>query len=175
MQDNQNFDENRKKVFKMIESMDIGMFTTTQEDGSMRSRPMSVNHHVENNGDLWFFTYGSSHKVLEVNEMPQVNVSFADIKNNSYVSLSGTAELVRDKAKIAELWKPELKAWFPEGKETPDIALLKVNSHMAEYWDGPSNMVAQLLMLVNAATGKSNTNSIGENKKVPLETVSSSK
>jgi len=166
MQESQNFEENKKKVFKMIKAMDVGMFTTTQDDGSLRSRPMSVNRHVESDGDLWFFTYGNSHKVLEVNEKPQVNVSFADIKGNSYVSVSGTAELVRDKAKIDELWLPELKAWFPEGKETPDIALLKVNAHMAEFWDGPSSMVAQMLMLVNAVSG--NSIPIGENQKVLL-------
>lgn len=115
------------KLGELIKDIDFGMLTTMDDDGSLRSRPMSVNGKVEFDGDVWFFTYGNSHKVIEAKKHPKVNVSFTDIKKQNYVSLSGTAELVRDKSKIEELWLPELKAWFPEGVDTPDIALLKIN------------------------------------------------
>jgi general stress protein 26 len=151
----------------MIKEMDIGMLTTTDEDGTLRSRPMSTNGEIEFDGDLWFFTYGNSHKVLEVKHDPQVNVSFSSPENQRYVSMSGTAQLVRDKKKIEELWKPQLKAWFPKGTDEPDIALLKVNVHKAEYWDSPSSMVAHAIGLVKAlATGT--TYDAGENKKIDL-------
>ena len=121
--------EDVKKLAQMIKGIDFGMLTTVDDDGTLRSRPMSANGNVEFDGDVWFFTYGNSHKVLEAQQHPQVNVAFSDPKNQNYVSLSGTAELVRDKAKIEELWEPSLKAWFPEGVDTPDIALLKVTAH----------------------------------------------
>lgn len=146
--------EHREKLAKMIKDIDFGMLTTQDEDGTLRSRPMSVNRKVDFDGDLWFFTYGNSHKVIEAKKHPQVNVSFADIKNNSYVSVSGTAELVRDSAKIESMWEPELKAWFPDGLNTPDLALLKVNAVKAEFWDGPSSMVAHVMALMKAVTGK---------------------
>lgn len=159
--------EEVKKLREMIKEMDIGMLTTTDEDGTLRSRPMSTNGEIEFDGDLWFFTYGNSHKVLEVKHDPQVNVSFSSPENQRYVSMSGTAQLVRDKKKIEELWKPELKAWFPKGTDEPDIALLKVNVHKAEYWDSPSSMVAHAIGLVKAlATGT--TYDAGENKKIDL-------
>ena len=31
--------------------------------------------------------------------------------------------------------------WFPEGKDDPEIALLRVNLEKAEYWDSPSSTV----------------------------------
>jgi general stress protein 26 len=40
---------------------------------------MSNNREVEFDGDLWFYTYGSSHKVDEVGRVPKVNASFADV------------------------------------------------------------------------------------------------
>ena len=43
------------------------MLTTVDERGGLHSRPMSNKRDVEFDGDLWFFTYGSSHKVDEVN------------------------------------------------------------------------------------------------------------
>jgi Uncharacterized stress protein (general stress protein 26) len=92
-----------------MKGIDIVTLTTMAEDGFLRSRPMSTNGNVEFDGDIWFFTYGNTHKVIEARKH-SVNVSFADIKNQTYVSISGTAELVRDKDKIKELWRPELKA-----------------------------------------------------------------
>lgn len=160
--------EDVQKLAKMIKGIDFGMLTTVDDDGSLRSRPMSTNGKVEFDGDVWFFTYGESHKVLEAQRHPQVNVSFSNPKDQSYVSLSGTATLVRDKAKIEELWEPQLKAWFPAGVDTPDIALLKVTAHKGEYWDAPSSVVAHAVSLVKAlATGK--PAQPGENKKVDLD------
>ncbi|MFM7427242.1 MAG: pyridoxamine 5'-phosphate oxidase family protein [Elainella sp.] len=69
-----------------------------------------------------------------------------------YVSLSGTAELVRDSAKLQALWKPELKAWFPQELNEPDIVLLKVTATKAEYWDAPAGWVAKTVGFIKAAT-----------------------
>ncbi len=158
--------ENLKKLREMVQKMDIGMLTTREQDGTLRSRPMSTNGEIEFDGDLWFFTYGNSHKIEEIEREPQVNVSFASDKYR-YVSMSGTARLVRDKAKVEELWKPQLKAWFPKGTEEPDIALLQVSVTQAEYWDSPGNVVSHAIGLVKAlATGKAYDG--GENKKLDL-------
>ncbi len=161
-------DEDVKKIARMIKGIDFGMLTTVDDDSTLRSRPMSTNGNVEFDGDVWFFTYGASHKVLEAQQRPQVNVAFSDPKQQNYVSLSGTASLVRDKAKIEELWTPALKAWFPDGTDTPDIALLKVTAHKGEFWDSPASLVAHAIGLVkNLATG-GGTN-VGDNKKVDLD------
>lgn len=156
-----------QKISKMIKEIDFGMLTTIDESGVPHSRPMSANRNVEFDGDIWFFTYGNSHKVIEARKNRNVNVSFSDIKNQTYLSLSGTAELVRDKAKIEELWEPILKAWFPQGTDTPDIALLKVTAEKAEYWDSPGNFLSRTIELVRAMTGQ--PVQIGENKKVDLK------
>lgn len=156
-----------QKIAKMIREIDFGMLTTIAEDGTLHSRPMSANRNVEFDGDIWFFTYGNSHKVIEAKKNRHVNVSFSDIKGQTYVSISGTAELVRDKSKIEELWQPILKAWFPQGKETPDIALLKVTAERAEYWDSPGNFLSKTIELVRALSGQ--PVEIGENKKVDIK------
>jgi general stress protein 26 len=81
------------------------------------------------------------------------------------VSISGTAQLVHDRNKIKELWKPVLKAWFPDGPDQPDVVLLKVKMTKAEYWDGPSSTISQAVSFVSAIlTGKQVE--LGENKKL---------
>ncbi|WP_231510307.1 pyridoxamine 5'-phosphate oxidase family protein [Fischerella sp. PCC 9605] len=74
-------------------------------------------------------------RAVEINRNHHVNVSYAAPDKQRYVSLCGTAELVRDRQKLEELWQPQLKAWFPKGIDEPDIALLKVSVEKAEYWD----------------------------------------
>lgn len=161
-------EEHLKTLRELIQEIDFGMLTTIDEDGNLRSRPMSTNGEVEPDGDLWFFTYASSHKVEEIQRDRHVNVSFADPRRHRYISVSGLAELVRDREKIRALWKPELKAWFPRGTDEPDLALLRVRVHQAEYWDSPSNPVATVIGLVTALA-KGQPFTPGEHEKVNLE------
>ncbi len=161
--------EEVQKLIQMMRKMDLCMLTTVAEDGNLHSRPMSTNGKVDDDGNLWFFTYGNSHKVLEAKQHPQVSVTFSDPKGMTFIALSGTAKLVRDKNKIEELWKAELKAWFPEGTETPDIALLKIVSRQAEYWDSPSSIVAHTIALFKSITGSAPE--VGDNKVVDIRSV----
>lgn len=161
-------EEKLRKLREMVKAIDICMLTTFDERGDPHSRPMSNNREIEFDGDLWFFTYGSSHKVDEVGRTPKVNASFADVDGQRYASLTGRAEVVRDRAKIEELWQPQLKAWFPDGVETPDIALLKVSVERAEYWDGSQSMVAHAFSLASSlVTGE--PAQLGENEKLDLK------
>src|SRR5215216_5493223 len=154
-----------EKLRELVEDIDFCMMTTVDESGDLHSRPMSSNGDIDADGDIWFFTSASSHKVSEIEKLPKVNVSFADPDNQHYVSISGTAQLVRDRNKIEELWRPEFKMWFPEGKDDPEIALLRVNLEKAEYWDSPSSTIAYALNFVSSlVTGKEADG--GENKKL---------
>ena len=161
-------DEKLAKIRDLIKGIDIGMLTTLNENGTFHSRPMSVNGEVEFNGDLWFFTYGDSPKVHAIEHNARVNIAFSDPKKQTYVSLSGRAQLVQDKAKIEELWQAPLAAWFPQGVDTPDIALLKIEVEGAEYWDSPTNPVAHIVGFIKSkATGQ--VQQVGENEKVDLK------
>jgi general stress protein 26 len=160
-------EEGLQRVREMVKDIDFCMLTTIDEEGDLHSRPMSANGEIDPNGDLWFFTGVSSHKVSEVASSPKVNVSFADPKNQQYVSLTGVAKIVRDRKKIEELWKPEFKMWFPKGKDDPEIALLRISLEKAEYWDSPSSTIGFALSFVSAlVTGEQPD--FGENKKLDL-------
>lgn len=154
-----------EKLREMIKDIDLCMLTTVDESNDLHSRPMSTNGDVDESGNIWFFTSSNSHKASEIERNPNVNVSFIDSDQKHYISVSGTAELVRDKAKIKELWKPVLKAWFPDGPDQPDVALLKVNLKKAEYWDTPSSTVAQAISFVSAIFSGKQVE-LGENKKL---------
>mgnify|MGYP002780759054 FL=1 len=144
------------------------MLTSIDTDGGLHSRPMATNREIDADGTLWFFTKEDSHKIDEIQRDQHVNVSFAAPDQQTYVSMSGTAHLIRDREKIQELWRPELKAWFPNEIDEPGIALLKVSVEKAEYWDSPSGWVAKTIGFIKAATTGESAGS-GENEKINLK------
>lgn len=164
MAEHQNND-NTKKLRELIKDIKYAMLTTIEDDGSLRSRPMATLK-TEKDDDLWFFTRADAPKVQEVEHHQQVNVSYAEPDKQKYVSVSGTAQLVGDRDKIEELWNPLFKAWFPQGLEDPNLALLKVSVNKAEYWDSPSSQVVRLVgFLKSVTTGKPISN-LGEHEKI---------
>ncbi len=154
MHNDENHREGMERVRKLIDGIEFAMLTTEEEDGHLRSRPMATLE-LDEDGALWFFTGAGSHKMEEIDQHRQVNLAYMDKEHSRYVSISGRAELVHDKEKIESLWKPVFKAWFPDGLEDPDLALLKVSVERAEYWDPMSSKVTQAFGFVKAlVTGK---------------------
>ncbi|MFC7548403.1 pyridoxamine 5'-phosphate oxidase family protein [Plantactinospora sp. GCM10030261] len=156
--------EARDTVTRLIRDAKICMLTTTTADGRQVSRPMGLQE-AEFDGELWFFADADSAKVHQVERNPQVNVAFADQKNNAWVSISGTAEQAYDRAKAEQLWNPLLKAWFPDGLDTPSLTLLRVRASSAEYWNSPNGKVITLLGYAKAAVTGDRPEG-GENREV---------
>lgn len=158
-----------EKLRELIKDIKIAMLTTVDTDGTLRSRPMGTQD-VEFDGDLYFFVADNSPKVQEVHHDRDVNVSYADHDKTRYVSVSGKALLVRDRKLMEKYWSPILKAWFPDGLDTPNIALLQVRPVKAEYWDAPSGKFVALAGFVKAlVTGQPYEGAGTENEKLNLK------
>lgn len=146
-------EDQHEKIWALIKDARVAMLTTSQE-GRLYSRPM-VASQKRFDGTLWFFTRKSSPKVAEVTGHHEVNVAYASAAEMSFVSLAGRAILVDDNQAIDEHWNAMAGAWFPGGKEDPDVALLRVDIDTAEYWDGPSSTMAVAFDYIKARlTGK---------------------
>ena len=148
--------EAREKIAELVKGIHICMMTTVGKDGSMDSRPMGVPGKETFDGTLHFLTRDTSEKVNEVQADQHVTLTFAEPKDSKYITLKGKAVVSRDKAKIHELWNNMYKAWFPEGEDDPEIAVLRVDVSEGDYWEASSS---KLLMYAKyalaAATGGS--------------------
>ena len=159
-------DEAITRLRELIKGIKFAMLTTVKTDGSLYSRPMTTQE-TEFDGDLWFFTEADAPKVDHIEREEQVNVSYSNSGDQRYVSLSGTARLVRDLQKQRELWSPANKIWFPNGPEDSNVALLKVSVAKGEYWESGSNSVGRLFDFARALiTG--DESKAGDNQKVDL-------
>ena len=152
------------KVAELARDIRIAMLTTMDDDGHHISRPMAQQE-IEFDGDLWFFAERDSRKVGHIRSNPEVGVTLTS--NDTWISIEGEAEIVDDRAKNRELWNAWVGAWFTGGPEDPNVVLIKVHAHGAEYWDTPGGRIASVISFVKAkVTGKPYDG--GENERVDL-------
>ena len=129
-----------EELYELIEEMEIAILTTRRPDGRLVSRPMATQARSEG-ADLWFVTDIETHKVDELTAEPQVNVAYLNPRSMEWVSVSGRARLTDDAEKIRELYRPDWRAWFPEGggagedggPADPRLLLIAVDAESVAY------------------------------------------
>ncbi len=156
--------EHKQLIWNLIKDIKVGMLVTDDESESvLRARPM---HLVQDayDGTLYFYTPKSASKVYEIKEDRDVCVTFSDTDKQVYVSLSGKATLTQDSELIERYWNPFVGAWFEDGKEDPDVAMLKVKINQGEHWDTNESKFVQAFEIAKANV-TSSTPDMGENEK----------
>ena len=132
-------DEKLQKLYELIETIETAMFTTRRGDGRLVSRPMATQKRAAG-ADVWFVTMRNSEKLEEIRNDPQVNLAYFKDRTKEWVSVSGRARVVDDRAKIRELYAPDWRAWFgDEGgakdgtPDDPRMILIGVDVEMAMF------------------------------------------
>ncbi|MBW4039939.1 MAG: pyridoxamine 5'-phosphate oxidase family protein [Acidobacteria bacterium] len=142
--------EGREKIAELVKGIHIAMMMTVAKDGTISSRPMGVQNKPFD-GTLWFLTRSTSEKVDEIEQDQHVTLSFAEPSDSKYLTLKGRASVSQDRNKVKELWSPMYKAWFPKGEDDPEIAVLRVDVHEADYWEASSSKVVMMAKYAAAA------------------------
>lgn len=140
--------DDQQRVLEIIRSSRIAMLTHLDPTGKLVSQPMATQD-VDFDGTVRFIAERSSDKAVDITSQPQVNVSYSN--QGSWLSLSGTAAIVDDRAKLEELWGTFTDAWLQGGPDNPDNILIEVTADSAEYWGAPGGRrVVQLANLVKS-------------------------
>ncbi|RZJ31869.1 MAG: general stress protein [Flavobacterium sp.] len=126
--------ESVKKLKELAEGIDICMFCTQLDKLPITARPMSANE-VDDEGNLWFISNARSNKNFEIKQDDKVQLFFSKISDSKYLSVFGHASIYNDRQSIEAHWTPIGKAWFEEGKDDPDVSVIKVTPTDAYYWD----------------------------------------
>jgi general stress protein 26 len=157
------------KLWALIKDIRFAMFTSRNGEGQLHSRPMTTqNGPGDRGGVLWFFMSRSSQPVADLEEHPEVNVTYADPGQDSYVSISGAARVVEDFERKKVMWNTSAQAWFPAGPTDPDLALVAVLIAEAEYWDVKSNQAIQIIRMTKAAITGKPTKDMGDHRRVRM-------
>lgn len=138
--------EGVEKLKELVGEINMCLFCTNlRTDNGSTCRPMSAQQ-TDEDGNIWFFSEVESDKNKEIQENKNVQLFFAHPDKSSYLVVNGHAEVIIDKTKTEELlWSPLLKTWFRKGKDDLSIAILKVNTQSAYYWDTDGNKMIDFL------------------------------
>ncbi len=155
------------EIAELVCDIDIAMLTTIGKGGALVSRPLSTQRSQFDGRRMLFMTEADSPKVGEIRRNPRLNLAYASKGRNTYVSMSGRGSIFRDQATIDALWNDALKAFFPGGKDDPNLTLLQVDVETVEYWDGPGSLIGKAIGFVIARVTK-REEAMGENRIVDL-------
>lgn len=151
------------RVWELAKRIGICMFITW--DGErQRARPLVATVEKQSHA-IWFLSDVEGHKDEQAQRFPIVTLAFADGGGNKYVSITGKAEVLNDRALVKKLWSPYAKAWWKDADD-PGIRVIKVTPQDAELWDSPGGLFSRVRMLAAAVTGRGPM--IGDNAKVSL-------
>ena len=125
-----------------------------------RTRPMTAQVDSANSDDagtIYFFSARSESLVQGVGQGHRAVATFASKDHKVFAHIHGDLVLDQDRAVIDRLWNPFIASWYKDGKEDPDLALLRFDAEQADVWEahsGATLKAAALKMLFNVDPGK---------------------
>ena len=151
--ENLNKEESRKKLKNLAEDIKFAMMVTGFAKRPLNAVPMTTKK-VDKEGNIWFLSPKDSahNQNIEMNE--EVQLLYSDPSDMEFLSVYGQAEITRDKSLIDDLYNSRTDNWF-EGKDDPNITVIKITPQEAYYWDTKANKYITLLKIgMGAVTGK---------------------
>jgi general stress protein 26 len=138
------------RIWELARKIDFCMFVSW--DGErQQARPLSSRVERDEHA-IYFLVSATGTKNEQIAQYPVVNLAYADTGGMKYLSISGSAAISNDRAKIKDLWSDFDKARW-EDENDPDIRLLTVTPETGELWDSPGKAVAFATMVAAAITG----------------------
>jgi general stress protein 26 len=161
--------DRRAKLWEMVKDIRYAMFTTRHANGHLHSQPMTTQNRAPDEDDTLYFFMSREHgPVGDLGFDAQVNIVYADPHQDTYVSISGTARVVDDAQQKHRLWSKMNEAWFPQGPDDPDVALVGVRITHADYWDVKSSKLVQLYEMAKAAVTGQRPADMGDRGRVRM-------
>jgi general stress protein 26 len=153
------------RVWTVIERVGVCMLTTRAARG-LRARPLEAR--LDRSSKLiWFVTDLRSTKEHEIGVDHEIGLVFVDTAENVYLSITASAETMRDREVAASIWRATDNMWW-DGPDDPNAGLLRVTPRTAELWDGPSSKAVAVFEFLKSQIIGAKPN-LGENRKTTID------
>ncbi|MBV9842993.1 MAG: pyridoxamine 5'-phosphate oxidase family protein [Sphingomonadaceae bacterium] len=123
--------------------MEAGPYVMIGLEGGGHSEPLTVQLDKDQVDRLYFFIGKDNRLARGGRAMAQ----FVSKGQDYFACLSGTAQIDNDPAMIDKLWSRAAEAWFPGGRNDPNLALLRFDIADAELWETDMSLSGKLKML----------------------------
>ena len=113
------------------------------------SQPMTAQLEGDrDSGPIWFFESKDSDFVREMGPSHQAFAHFASKGHDLFASLDGQIVADNDRAVIDRLWNPFVAAWYPGGKDDPQLQMLRFDPAAGQVWLHEHSLFAGIKLLL---------------------------
>ena len=112
-------------------------------------RPMSAQL-IGGGPPIWFFSAKDNAMVRSLSLDQHAMAIYVAKNHDLFASLRGRLILDQDRAMIERLWSPFVAAWYPGGKDDPNLALLRLEPEEAEIWSNEASLWKSMKLLLGA-------------------------
>lgn len=128
-----------------------------------RTRPMTAQVDVPDGGDkddggpIYFFASKSESLVKSLGSGHRAVATFAAKGHKLFAHIHGTLVESTDGGVVERLWNPIIASWYKDGKDDPDLALVRFDTDSATLWKaetGATLKAAALKALFDVDPGK---------------------
>ncbi len=105
-----------------------------------RTRPMTAQVDVpegagkEDGGPIYFFASKDEGIGQDLKSGARAVATFVSKGHGLFASIHGTLSPSNDKTVIDRLWNPFVDAWYKDGKDDPNLLLIKFDATRAQLW-----------------------------------------
>lgn len=129
----------RAALFEAIDDQRTGMLVVRGTDQHLQ--PMTHFADAEK-AELWFISSNRTDLVRAVGQGAEARYCVMTPDGEFYASIAGELEQSGDAGKLDEIWSAVASAWFPGGRDDPDVSLLKFTPREAAMWaTTPSSVI----------------------------------
>ena len=138
--------ELEEKFWKALSSDMTMMLGLEGVDGG-HLRPMTAQFE-DDRGPIWFFCAKDNGLIEALAQGNRAVGAFASKGHDLFATVHGSLHLDTDPAVVERFWNRFVAAWYPGGKEDPDLALLRFDTEKAEIWLDGSSLIAGAKLLL---------------------------
>lgn len=107
------------------------------------AEPMTAQIDDDQPNTLFFFS-GRDNRIAKGGD---AMAQFVGKGHDFFACLAGSVSRHDDPAQIDKLWNNQVEAWFPGGKQDPNLTLLRFDIDSAELWETDISLGGKLKML----------------------------
>ncbi len=120
-------------------------FLFLQFDGDPEGAvPMTAQLDEDANSTIWFFTRKDHHLAAG----GKATATFEAKGHDIFARFTGIISTETSKARLDRQWNSIVEAWFPEGKNDPNLVMLRMDLGQAEIWNSDLGFIDNAKMLM---------------------------
>lgn len=103
------------------------------------TQPMTAQFDDDIPNRLYFYSNRQNRLIKALSSTHNGIIAFSSKGHSLFASVHGQLSLDNDRAIIERFWSPVVSAWYEQGKDDPDLALLRFDCGRAEIWQSTTS------------------------------------